>query len=139
MNKQQCVSRLLELFPEQEALIKNHLSDYGEVLLHVLSGEIIQEPLIELLHTNRNKSLILKYCNFIEEMWKQGTEEVVNVVDVSILERLSDDGQIWERFGWYVSDEFREYINEVVLNTNIMMAAVKKLESNILHFCKNSG
>ena len=40
-------------------------------------------------------------------MWIHGDEAVVNVVDVTILERLSDDKETWEKFGTYVTNDFR--------------------------------
>ena len=36
------------------------------------------------------------YCKAIEVMWKNGDDEEVNVVDVTILERLSDEECIWQ-------------------------------------------
>lgn len=65
--------------------------------------------------------MIKKYCNVIEVMWKTGKDEVVNGVDVTILERLSDDITIWNRFGTYISDDFKEYINDVAIPNNVMM------------------
>lgn len=127
MDKLQCIKRIAEIFPECELLIKQHLEKYGEILLHVLSSELIHEPLIELLRVNKNRELIQTYCDFIEEMWKRGNDDVVNVVEVSVLERLSDDTKIWQRFGQYISEEFRMYINEQVLTLNMMMAGVEKL------------
>lgn len=60
-------------------------------------AEEINEPLIDILRINKDADVINKYCSFIMEMWKCG------------------------------SDEFRTYINEVVLNENGMMAVVPEL------------
>lgn len=60
-------------------------------------------------------------------MWKYGDDAVKNVVDVTILERLSDEEIIWERFGLFISKEFKNYINEEVLKFNLMMDKVKPL------------
>ncbi|MDE6731295.1 MAG: hypothetical protein K2J77_00265, partial [Oscillospiraceae bacterium] len=65
---------------------------------------------------------------FVEEMWRNGADDVVNVVDVTILERLSDDETVWENFGKNISDEFKVYVNEDLLISNNMMYNVKKLE-----------
>jgi len=130
MDKQQCANRIVELFPEYEVSIKEHILEYGEILLHILSSEVIHEPLIMLLQFNKKSDLIQKYCSLIEEMWRTGTDEVVNVVEVSILERLSDDAKIWQRFGRYISEDFRTYVNEEVLTGNAMMAGVEKLEDS---------
>ena len=60
-------------------------------------------------------------------MWQYGDEVVVNVVDVTILERLSDDAALWQRFGTYISEEFKTYVNTDVLVYNLMMGGVKPL------------
>lgn len=53
-------------------------------------------------------------------MWEKGDEAVCNVVDVTILERLSDEDTIWQRFGKLISSEFKCYINQEVLSKNLM-------------------
>jgi len=109
------------LSPAGKEVLEEHLSDYGEILLHVLAEDLINEPLMELLRGNQRKSIIQEYCNVIETMWKTGDDGTVNVVDVTILERLSDDPELWARFGQYLSDEFKQYINDEVIPGNIMM------------------
>lgn len=61
-------------------------------------------------------------------MWKNGDDAVINVVDVTILERLSDEKDVWQRFGSFISDEFKNYINNEVLRFNLMMSNVKLLK-----------
>ena len=84
--------------------------------MHVLASKLITEPLIELLkQSDENAVLIQIYCKVIELMWIHGDEAVVNVVDVTILERLSYDRETWDKFGTYVTNDFRQYINNDVL------------------------
>ena len=70
---------------------------------------------------------IKKYCDFVEFMWKSGDKEVANIVDVTILEGLSDDKDIWNKFGENISKEFKEYINDDLIPNNVMMKHVSKL------------
>ncbi|WP_310603244.1 DUF7674 family protein [Anaerosporobacter sp.] len=126
MNKEACAAQMMEL-PNGKSIYEEHLADYEEILLHVLASELISQPLIELLCLNKQCDLINQYCDMVELMWRDGTEDVVNVVDVTILERLSDEEMIWKRFGEYISDEFRRYINEELLPQNDMMGGVKPL------------
>ena len=84
-------------------------------------GDLINEPLIELLRRNENQGLIQVYCELIERMWQEGNADVVNVVDVTILERLSDELDIWNTFGNYISKEFKMYVNDKVIPNNLMM------------------
>lgn len=129
MDKKECVKALLVLFPEKQALYIEHRNNFGELLLHVFSTDAIHEPLISLLQSNRDRCLIKKYCDFVESMWREGDDSVVNVVDVTILERISDDPIVWQRFGTYISEDFKKYINEDLLINNSMMWGVKELES----------
>ena len=100
-------------FPESKAVYEEHLSTYEELLQHLFYPEVINEPLIELLEKNQDPEKAKQYCEFIEYMWRYGDDSIKNVVDVSLLERMSDDPEIWHRFETYISDEFKAYINEV--------------------------
>jgi hypothetical protein len=61
----------------------------------------------------------------IELMWAHGDDSVVNVVDVTILERLSDEQERWKRFGTYLTNDFKQYINNDVL-TNLLPNKFRK-------------
>ena len=143
MDKNQCADMLAALSPDGYEVRNGHLLDYGEVLLHVFSSEQITEPLINYLRLvveqRTIKSLqnqpeqdverkIKIYSKAIELMWAKGTAEVVNVVDVSILERLSDDGKLWQEFGTYLSEDFKTYINQVLIPQNVMMSENARLQ-----------
>ena len=52
-------------------------------------------------------------------MRKYGDDNVRNVVDVTLLDRLSDSKQGWEHFEKYISEDFKNYINaELLSNKN---------------------
>lgn len=127
IDKQQCTSLILKYFPEYKKIAEEHLHDYSEILLHIFCAETINYPLIALLQTNKETEQIKKYCSLIEQLWREGNDEVVNVIAVTILEQLSDDKIIWHRFGSYLSAAFKNYINQDVLTTNFMMLAVEPL------------
>ena len=82
----------------------------------------------ELLKNQENEELIKIYSKVIELMWKYGDEAVVNVVDVTILEKLSDDINVWNRFGKYITNDFKEYINKDLIRSNIAMCHVAPIE-----------
>lgn len=129
MNITECAHVLADLTLDGKVILEQHLSDYGEILLHLLSGDLLTEQLIDLLKNHsENTTEIQIYCNAIELMWKQGDAAVVNVVDVTILERLSDEEVVWQQFGAFISDDFKTYINDDVLRCNLMMGGVKRLE-----------
>ena len=62
--------------------------------------------LFDLLKKNDSGFEISTYCQLVEEMWRSGTDDVVNIVDVTIVERLSEDETVWNRFGENISNEF---------------------------------
>lgn len=68
------------------------------------------------------------YSKAIEMMWRYGDERVKNVVDVTLLERLSDNEKVWNPFGKYISQDFKEYINGELLSSNIAMCGVPPIK-----------
>lgn len=125
-----CAEMISRLTRKGWRALEEHLRDYDEILLHLFAGEYISEPLLDMLgkkYPSRRSMEI--YCRAIEIMWQYGDEAVVNVVDVTILERLSDEDALWQRFGEYISEEFKEYINTEVLACNLMMCGVRPLVS----------
>lgn len=123
-----CTELLADLTLNGKEVLENHLNDYSEILLHLLAGELVTEPLIDLLENHmEKKQTIYLYCLVIEIMWKNGDEAVKNVVDVTVLERISDDEKVWKSFGRFISDEFKTYINAEVLRWNLMMGCVNPL------------
>lgn len=127
VTKEKMAQKLVQLFPEKAPALKKHGEDYGKLLGHIFFMEEINVPLAELLAENAFSEKIACYCGFIENMWKNGDTDVVNIVDVTILERLSDDEVVWRRFGGNISEEFIEYINKKLLPNNIMMRGVAPL------------
>ncbi|MCM1164838.1 MAG: hypothetical protein NC299_01610 [Lachnospiraceae bacterium] len=130
ISKEDFACRLTDIFPEKTNALKRHYGDYGELLGHIFFADEVSLPLFELLLESDSGGEISKYCGFIEEMWQNGADDVVNIVDVTIAERLSDDDIVWERFGKNISDDFITYINEELLAANKMISNAKRLEFN---------
>ncbi|MCR5602623.1 MAG: hypothetical protein K6G27_02840 [Lachnospiraceae bacterium] len=118
----------LELFPESEEAYRKHMQEYAGLLGHIFYADVINIPMCELYDNSGDEKLIRKYCEFVEQMWRYGNDADRNVVDVTILEQLSDDEDRWQRFGTYISQDFRDYINNELLTENIMMRNVSKLQ-----------
>lgn len=127
MTKEEAAADLVRLFPEKADALDQHYATYNELLAHVFFGDEIDIPLTELLRRNRDRQAIQTYCSFIEKMYFEGDAAVQNVVDVTILEYLSDEKTVWFNFGSYLSDRFIWEINTVLLPQNGMMAAVPPL------------
>lgn len=128
MRFKDCVELIESITRNGYEKLEEHLSDFGEVLLHVYASDEIGKPLFELLKNKGNEELIKVYSKVIELMWKYGEDPVVNVVDVTLLERLSDDKEVWNDFGKYISADFKEYINKDLIRKNIAMGGVLPIE-----------
>ncbi|MEL7647717.1 MAG: hypothetical protein AAGU76_06465 [Sedimentibacter sp.] len=105
LGKEHFANKFVDLFPEYVADLKEHLSDYNEILAHVFFGDLIDIPLFELLLTNKNVKQIEKYIDFIEDMYKNGDGDVKNVVEVTILEYLGDDETVLKNALGYFSED----------------------------------
>ena len=125
---EQFAKKFVKLFPEKKQALRQHYEDFGELLGHIFFDDEISIPLFDLLQKNDASFKISAYCQFIEEMWRNGTDDVVNIVDVTIAERLSDDETVWNRFGKNISNEFKAYINDDLLKGNILMRGVAKMD-----------
>lgn len=124
----ECASLICSLTRYGREALEEHLRDYQDILLHIFASENISEPLLCLLKSESAPEHSIRiYCKAIEVMWQYGDEAVVNVVDVTILEHLSDESDLWKKFGSYISEEFRAYINQEVLTYNLMMGGVTLL------------
>ncbi len=112
MSFNDCVELIESINRNGYEALEEHLTDYGEVLLHIYASDEIGNPLFELLKNKGNEELIKIYSKVIELMWKYGEDPVVNVVNATLLERLSDDKDVWNSLGKYISDDFKQYINK---------------------------
>lgn len=128
MNIEECAEMLAEKLPDGRRIYANHINIYGEVLLHVLVGDMIDRPLVELLRSEQEPDLIKIYCDAVEEMWIKGDDNVVNVVEVTILEYITDDDEVWQRFGRYISRNFRYFINNEFIPDNLHYLNVESLK-----------
>ena len=130
LSKEIFADKFVSLFPYKKQILDKHYSDFNELLGHVYFADALNEPLIKMLSQQDDESRILECCSFIEDMWLNGDEDVVNIVEVTILERLSDDKSVWDKFGKYISNDFIRFINDVVLTENAMMWQVPHLKYN---------
>lgn len=129
LNVTECANLIAELILDGRVLLQEHIKDNNDILLHLYAADMVTEPLLKLFHGCDENSLIIDcYISLIEIMWKKGDEAVRNVVEVTILERLSDEDTVWQRFGKQISSEFKCYINQEVLTTNLMMCGVRQLK-----------
>ena len=132
LNKEQFLELFMQSFPELQEQALEELAFYEELLAHIIFPDLVFHTealpdLLTLLKSNQNPELIQRYCDFLELMYTDGDEDMQNVLVVSILERLSDDTEIWFRFGKYISNEFIRFINTDAIPNDCLMTQVPHL------------
>ena len=133
MNIVEMANYITNVFPENKQYYKEHIRDYGRtVLAHVFAIETINIPMEKDFNVNAERETFQKYCRLIQSLWENGDDEVRNVIDVTILESISNHERMWKAFGRYISQEFIDYINNEVLTENILMDSIPPLPENEL-------
>lgn len=127
MNKKECASFVASLAVNGKELLEEHINDYGDILLHVFVPDLVYFPLSDSIKKGSEQEII-KYCECIETMWKNGDDEVLNVVEVSVLECLTDDNDVWQIFGRHISREFKDYINDKYIPSNSNWLSINPLK-----------
>lgn len=126
MGIKECLDRLVEQFPKAEQLYYKHMEQNGVLLSHIFFEDALILPLIMAFEKGKDAEFA-RYVGFIEEMWRKGDRDLRNVVDVSLLERISDDTELWQGFGKQISEDFKDYINTDLLLSNVMMQGINRL------------
>ena len=132
MNIVEMANYITNVFPENKQYYKEHIRDYGTVLAHVFAIETINIPMEKDFNVGSESETFRKYCTLIQSLWENGDDEVRNVIDVTILESISNHERMWKAFGRYISQEFIDYINNAVLTENILMDSIPPLPENEL-------
>ena len=114
---------VVKQFPEQMDKIEESMDLDNKLLGHVFAAYAISQPMEELFFSDKEK--YRKYCELIEELWRYGDDDVQNIIDVTILEDLNNGNQeVWKGLGDYFSEDFKHYINDELIHTNIAMQII---------------
>lgn len=124
MDSMACAKAIAAVVPDGDQQLEAHLRTYEELLLHVYADTFTYH-LLKCLETGTDAASCLR---LLERMWLEGDEAVRNVLDVTILERLSYEDHIWQAVGRQGSPEFRDIVNRVIMPNNDMFANVKPME-----------
>ncbi len=107
MTKEYFAQELVRRFPEYQRAYEDHLEAYGKVLGHVFFCEI-NPVLSKLLRANQDCAQIRRYMDFLEDMYRNGDDEVKNIVTVTLLEYLGDDETVLRNAFSHFSEELME-------------------------------
>ncbi len=114
----------LRWFPEKAEIIVRE-TDQDSFSYGYMERDF-SKTLIRLLETWKDHELIWRYCGFLELIWRKGDSCMRNAMCVTVLEILPMAGEnIWCRFGYYLSDAFRTWINDKVVPSNLALAGCR--------------
>lgn len=127
---EQICEKLITDIPEEKKYLDESIEFNQELLGHIYFEDDFTSHLLTMLTEYKDLKNIQRYCDFIEFLWSNGDQYVVNIFDVSIAEKLGCYEPEWTRFGKHISNELIEYINNDLIPNNILMKHVRHLEKN---------
>lgn len=115
MCEQNLIQQLLHTFPELTSSYNEYMEwwDGEDPGLHNLMGDVLGPYMRESLELDTDPKLIKRIFAFLERMATSPDEAVVNVLMVTLLERLGDDKKLLERAYAYMSPYTREASDEI--------------------------
>jgi hypothetical protein len=122
ITEKNAVQEMLKAVPELKQAYKEELElwDGEDPGLHNIFGNVFNPYLVNLLKSGRNREKLERIFSFLEDMAHSSDPEVINVLYVTILERLGgDDGTpvIAQHFMGpktkIMSQEIEEYWEEI--------------------------
>lgn len=92
-------SFLCEAFPEFEREIRKIDSELGEQLPHCLFGDLFNPLVVRLLKSPEQEDVLLagRIFEFYERLAESGDEETRNLLQVTLMEYLWDDHEVYSR------------------------------------------
>ena len=107
---------LIRHYPEYKEKYIQHMREYGDFLGTLFFEDVIVHPIVKMYpFREENIDQIKRYCELIEQMWREGDERVKSYVDVPILEVT------WYVIEEYLSPELRLYMNTELSNTAVSL------------------
>ncbi|PKL38575.1 MAG: hypothetical protein CVV44_11890 [Spirochaetae bacterium HGW-Spirochaetae-1] len=111
---QEFVNNFVDKFLYLKPILKEHIEDYDEILPHVFLGEIAKWCVAN--YKNSSQENVQQIFEYIEQTFKNGGEEIQELISVSFLENLSnqneDERKILKYLGPELLSEFKK-INKI--------------------------
>ncbi len=110
INKTNLTEHLIKDFPELKEEYHKIITWYGKDFPgnHNIFCDVFNPFIIDLLDSDRKENLLKRAMSFLNKMAESEDDEVVNVLEVTILERIGDSPK-WLKIA-------REYMSPKVLN-----------------------
>lgn len=116
MTKDTLVSEMLRMIPELKPMYDNDMEwwwEGEEPLLHNILGGVMNEYLVQVLDRNDNQELLIRIFKFLEMMAISEDDDVVNVLQVTVLEYVGDSKKVLRIAYWYMGEQTRKLSDEI--------------------------
>ncbi len=120
-------SRIVTVFPELKDALKDNVQNYPEFLGDDFFTNHATKPIIDTIRAN-DKQKIKKIMKILGDIYENGTNDVQDLVVVTILGELNNDQELLDRCIAEVTDEdFKETI--IAVNKYLVSSAGKKAKA----------
>ncbi|WP_405297753.1 hypothetical protein, partial [Methanobrevibacter sp.] len=109
-DKNSCASLVSSLKRDGFQILEKHLQEYNQLLMDVYVTEELVNPLKDLIRKSSEYERLSIYFKTVELMWKYGNTDIMNVLEVTVLENLYYEDEIWESFCKEYTGEFADYL-----------------------------
>lgn len=121
-------NRFGTLYPEMKDLIKQNIADYGEFLPETFFVEIGSSKVIDVI-ANGSETEQKKLFRMLNEVYEDGTNEVQDIIGVTILGEMKNDPKLMAVADKYMSDYMSGPVHEINKITAKNGSLVKKLKN----------
>lgn len=89
-------AKMQEMLPSTKDAYNESIKEYGELLETVVIEDIFMPLILNLLSVNREEKLLENIFGYFEEILNSDDFHLINVLSVTVLEKLGDDKAILE-------------------------------------------
>lgn len=105
-------NRFGTLYPDMKDAVKENIAKYGEFLPETFFTEIGTERVIDVI-ANGSEAEVKKLFKMLNEVYEDGTNEVQDIIGVTILGEMKNDPKLMEVADKYMSEYMSGPVHEI--------------------------
>lgn len=121
-------NRFGTLYPDMKDAVKANIAKYGEFLPETFFCEIGTEKVIDII-ANGSETEQKKLFKMLNEVYEDGTNEVQDIIGVTILGEMKNDAKLMETADKYMSEYMSGPVHEINKITAKNNSLTKKLKN----------
>lgn len=113
-------TRFAALYPEYKDVVKQNIVDYGEFLPEDFAMNHIAPKVMEVMRSG-NEVMIQKVFKLLNEIYEDGTNQVQDIIAVTILGEMKNDPKLMEIAARHMSDYLApavQHVNRILCKEN---------------------